>query len=240
MKKTLIAGLVGFLAAVTFAGKDNVVVTFYTTGPDAYADGSTVLDGETYALVYTPKGSTFRGFSADGSAIGDSKVALKAPIAKDGKCPFVKFEIDEGYAKANYADGSWGVYLLDTRLFAAEPGVDGQPMATGAFGKAVNGYGAVATATGSGFLSASASESAEAGLTPADRKDVKITGIRLIDGKVYIHVSGTVSSQSYQVQSGATPDAIAPDATAIGNTAGEMIIIRDQVPGGAFFKVNRR
>ena len=156
MKKTLVAGLVGLLAAASFAGKDNVVITFCSQGPDTYADGSKVLDGETYALVWTPAGATFQGFAADGSAVAPSKVVLKAPVAKDGKCPFIKYEIDEGYAKkANYAGGTWAVYLLDTRTFEKTLSADGKPQATGAFGTAVNGYGEVMAAkTSVGFVSA--------------------------------------------------------------------------------------
>lgn len=240
MKKTLVAGLVGLLAAASFAGKDNVVVTFCTQGPDTYADGTPVLDGETYALVWTPTGSAFQGIRADGTAAGDSKVALKAPVAKGGKCPFVKFEIDETYAKANYAGGTWGVYLLDTRTFAKELGADGRPVATGAGGAAVNGYGAVTTAkTATGFISASA---AVAGIAadPSDRQEVKIRDIKLVDGKVFIYVSGTVSSAAYEVSEGTAPDALTATAAQGGDTANEMIIVRDQVPGGAFFKVNRK
>lgn len=242
MKKTLVAGLVGLLAAASFAGKDNVVVTFCTQGPDTYADGTPVLDGETYALVWTPTGSAFQGIRADGTAAGDSKVALKAPVAKGGKCPFVKFEIDETYAKANYAGGTWGVYLLDTRTFAKELGADGQPVATGAGGAAVNGYGAVTTAkTSVGFVSADGAAAVGAGLMPADKGEVKITNIELKDGKVFITVSGTVSSAAYAVAEGETPNAIQPTETAAaGNTAGEMILVRDQKAGGAFFKVNRK
>lgn len=240
MKKTLVAGLVGLLAAAAFAGKDNVVVTFCTQGPDTYADGTPVLDGETYALVWTPTGSAFQGIRADGTAAGDSKVALKAPVAKGGKCPFVKFEIDETYAKANYAGGTWGVYLLDTRTFAKELGADGQPVATGAGGAAVNGYGAVTTAkTATGFISASAAVAGVAA-DPSDRQEVKIRDIKLVDGKVFIYVSGTVSSAAYEVSEGPAPDALTATAAQGGDTANEMIIVRDQVPGGAFFKVNRK
>lgn len=242
MKKTLVAGLVGLLAAASFAGKDNVVVTFCTQGPDTYADGTPVLDGETYALVWTPTGSAFQGFAADGSAVAPSKVVLKAPVAKGGKCPFVKFEIDETYAKANYAGGTWGVYLLDTRTFAKELGADGKPQATGAFGAAVNGYGEVMTAkTSVGFVSADGAAAVGAGLMPTDKGEVKITNIELKDGKVFITVSGTVSSAAYAVAEGETPNAIQPTETAAaGNTAGEMILVRDQKAGGAFFKVNRK
>lgn len=242
MKKTLVAGLVGLLAAASFAGKDNVVITFCSQGPDTYADGSKVLDGETYALVWTPAGATFQGFAADGSAVAPSKVVLKAPVAKDGKCPFIKYEIDEDYAKTNYDVGTWAVYLLDTRTFAATLNADGKPQATGAFGKAVNGYGEVMTAkTSVGFVSADGAAAVGAGLMPTDKGEVKITNIELKDGKVFITVSGTVSSAAYAVAEGETPNAILPTETAAaGNTAGEMILVRDQKAGGAFFKVNRK
>lgn len=242
MKKTLVAGLVGLLAAASFASKDNVVITFCSQGTDTYADGSKVLDGETYALVWTPAGATFQGFAADGSAVAPSKVVLKAPVAKDGKCPFIKYEIDEGYADTNYKGGTWAVYLLDTRTFAATLSADGKPQATGAFGKAVNGYGEVVTAkTSVGFVSADGAAAVGAGLMPADKGEVKITNIELKDGKVFITVSGTVSSAAYAVAEGETPNAIQPTETAaVGNTAGEMILVRDQKAGGAFFKVNRK
>ena len=242
MKKTLVAGLVGLLAAASFASKDNVVITFCSQGPDTYADGSNVLDGETYALVWTPAGATFQGFAADGSAVAPSKVVLKAPVAKDGKCPFIKYEIDEDYAKKNYDGGSWAVYLLDTRTFKDALDAGGKPQATGAFGKAVNGYGEVVTAkTSVGFVSADGAAAVGAGLMPTDKGEVKITNIELKDGKVFITVSGTVSSAAYAVAEGETPNAIQPTETAaVGNTAGEMILVRDQKAGGAFFKVNRK
>ncbi len=243
MKKTLVAGLVGLLAAATFAGKDNVVVTFCTQGPDTYADGSKVRDGETYALVWTKDGATFQGINADGTAVGedvgDNKVALKAPVAKDGKCPFIKFEIDEEYAKDHFKGGTWGVYLLDTRTFDSTPGADGKPVATDALGSAVNGYGAVATAsTATQFVSANA-VATKADVAPADKGEVKIRDIKLIGDKVFIYVSGTVSSAAYAVAEGATPDALTTQKAEVGNTAGDMIIVRDQQPGGAFFKVSK-
>lgn len=242
MKKTLIAGLVGLLAAATFAGKDNVVVTFYTQGPDKYADDTQVLDGETYALVWTRDGATFQGIKADGNVVDkeNSAIVLKAPVAKDGKCPFIKFEIDEALVKKLYPNGTWDVYLLDTRTFKTEL-KDGKPDATGAFGSAVNGYGKVATAKATAnFASASAAGAMVAGAAPADKGEVKIRDIKLVDGKVFIYVSGTLSSAAYAVAEGTAPDQMTPTSAQVGNTAGDMIIIRDQQPGGAFFKVNRK
>ena len=244
MKKTLVAGLVGLLAAATFAGKDNVVVTFYSNGIDTYADGSTVRDGETYALVYTPEGATFQGINANGDAVAPSKVALRAPVAKNGKCPLNQFEIDGTLAATNYPNATWSVYLLDMRTFSEEL-KDGQPFATGVGGKTVNGYSAVASAkTATQFVSANATTALAATAAPADRGDVKITNIELRGGNVYITVSGTVASAAYAVAEGSTPNALtlADDSATRGDTKGkgEMIIVRPQQAGGAFFKVNRK
>ena len=64
MKKTMMMGLVLAGALGAFAGVDNVAITFSTPGPDAYRDGRTVLDGECYALVWTPTGASFGGSAA--------------------------------------------------------------------------------------------------------------------------------------------------------------------------------
>ena len=57
------------LSCVASAGMDDKVLRFSTPGIDRYADGSAVVDGECYALVWSPKGQTFAGFNADGTAI---------------------------------------------------------------------------------------------------------------------------------------------------------------------------
>ena len=236
MKKTLVAGFAGLLAAVAFAGKDNVVVNFYTTGPDTYADGSTVVDGEYYALVFTPAGSEFAGINADGSAVAPSKVALKAPLAKNGKCPYVTFQLTEEEAQA-FGNGSWAVYLLDTRRFA--PAADGSLAATGATGDTTHGYTLAATA--GSFASVSASSALAADGLPADRSDVKIKDIKLLDGKVYITVSGTTSAATYGLNAGDAPNATAAtDVTKPGDTTDDIIFVRPAKAGGEFFSVNRK
>lgn len=66
----------------SFAGITDYVATFSTPGPDRYADGTVVADGECYALVWSPKGSTFAGFSADGTTVSSAdRVVLAAPLA---------------------------------------------------------------------------------------------------------------------------------------------------------------
>ena len=54
---------------IASASVQDKVARFSTPGPDCYADGTLVADGECYALVWSPKGATFAGFNADGTAI---------------------------------------------------------------------------------------------------------------------------------------------------------------------------
>ena len=252
MKKSLVAVFAGLMSAAAFAGMNNVLVSFSTVGPDKYADGTTVVDGECYALVWTPTGSAFAGINADGTAAGDSKVAIAAPVAKDGKCPPVTFQIDEEYAKANFPDGTWGVYLLDTRRFKTDAdGViikdeSGNPEVDSVGGKIVNGFGAVQTLSSGNMTSASADASVSAVTTsvaPDKAADLKINDIKFIGDNVYIYVSGSLSCLQYGLQTGDKPDNLseAADGKAqYGNDNGDMIIVTPKKPGAQFFKVNRK
>ena len=109
--KMLIAGFVLALAGMATAAMDTVL-TFSTVGPDRYADGTDVVDGECYALVWTADVAGFT-LSDDGTATG-GKVVLVAPVAEGRRCPPVKLNIKASVAP-QYEGGVWGVYLLDTR-----------------------------------------------------------------------------------------------------------------------------
>ncbi|MBQ4198785.1 MAG: hypothetical protein II649_02765, partial [Kiritimatiellae bacterium] len=72
MKKLMtMVGVAGFAFAAT-AGINDSLLGFSTVGPDKYADGKTVMDGECYALVWTKDGATFGGIDASGKAIADT------------------------------------------------------------------------------------------------------------------------------------------------------------------------
>ena len=211
MKKTVAFLFAGLLAGVTFAGKDNVVITFSTPGPDTYADKSVVADGECYALVWTKADSEFEGFNADGTAKGDSKVALIAPIAEGGKCPPVQFQIDEDYAKVNYPGGTWGVYLLDTRKFAADANgvilkdADGKKILESVGGKAVSGFGKVADADSFAAASASGAANIKAAVKAGA---VKITDIKFVGDNVRLTVEGAVEGFALGLKNADTPTAV--------------------------------
>ena len=91
------------------------VLAFSTPGPDRYADGSVVADGECYALVWSPAGTSFGGFNADGTAAraGD-RVVLAAALARGGRCEKVLFQIPAEDFSA-MEGGRYAVCLLDTR-----------------------------------------------------------------------------------------------------------------------------
>lgn len=204
MKKALMI-LFACACSAVFAGANNILVTFSTPGPDKYADGSTVLDGECYALVWT---------AADGTETN----VLVAPIAKDGRCPPVLFQLDESKAGL-YVNGAWSVRLLDTRDFAKDEsgktlaGVDESGAA-----KLVNTTATVAdafTAAGGAFNSAS-SETAVAAeahdLSGVQKPQVK--SITVVGANVFVTVGGMVPFLSY--------------AAATGDAAGSL-----EVPEGA-------
>lgn len=125
----LVAALVTHVSSHAGINNDSVL-RFSTAGTDCYIDGSPVEDGECYALVWSPKGSAFKGFNADGTAVSDrDRVVLAAPLAKDGRCRDTLFQIS-GEEYAALKDGVWAVCLVDTRRADGVPagvGADGLP-----------------------------------------------------------------------------------------------------------------
>ena len=247
MNKTTMMGMVLAGALGAFAGVDNVAITFSTPGPDTYGDGRPVLDGECYALVWTPSGEAFGGIDSDGAAVAPSKVVLRAPVAKGGRCPNILFEIDEGYAKANFPGGTWRVVLLDTRRFATDAdgvvvnGEDGLPKVAG-WGEGsslVNGYGETGAAVGGTMFSANAKGTVAADaprVTPEKGRNLRIRDMRLVDGNVYLYVEGSLSSALYGVRSGTEPGKlVGKGERRYGKTDGDLIIIKPQKEGGEFF-----
>ena len=229
MKKT-IAVLFALVTAAVFAGANDLLVMFYTSGPDKYADGATVLDNECYALVCS------KGDKQD--------TVLVYPGAKDGKCPPVLFTIDENDI-SKYEGGTWGVYLFDTRDFEKDPtgktlsGVDeaGQPKVVNV--KAVVGDG---IANASGFESAASKTGVAAGAYDlSDVPQPKVTGIKIVGANVVVTVANTLPFVGYTLQSGndvsnfAVP---AGSASVSGDAAKEINLVTPKKDGAQFFKVS--
>lgn len=232
MKKT-IAALFAVAATAAFAGANDLLIMFSTPGVDKYADGTTVLDGESYALVWTP-------------TEGAQETVLSVPLAKDGKCPPVLFVVDENDAP-KYTDGTWGVFLLDSRDFAKDASgktlaaldEKGQP-------KVVNVKASVADglAKTSGFESAVAGKGVSAGeydLEGANIPKPVVSGIKVVGANVIVTVKNTVPFVGYTLQAGSDVSNFAvPEgaSSAAGNASDEINLVAPKKDGAQFFKVS--
>ena len=251
MKKTMIRAFITMLAESADA-----IVRFSGTGFDCYADGTPVVDGECYALVWSPKGSAFAGFNADGTTISpNDRIILAAALAKDGKCRDTIFQIPaEDYAALD--GGEWAVCLVDTRMADGVPaGVfDNAPLRVNRWGVAKSGvtvvnakqkFSAPATSAstamrGDSMLGAWAEERSA---VPASVKPPKITGLEVLDsGEVWLEVEDTVPFLSYTIVSGSEPGDLQQDSCAEvvdGKSGAKISIGTAQSSDCRFFKVTR-
>ncbi len=239
MKKLMIMAAAMGLAVASFAAQNDALLTFSTPGPDKYGDGTTVLDGECYALVWTATGSAFAGLKADGTPVAATdKLILLAPLAKNGACPQTLFQVDAATADALEGKGTYGVYLLDTRV-KAEDGTtklaaikDGKPVA-------VNALATVAEATAASAAQATTMQLAATAVGGAAVTaqtlvaEPAITGIKVDGAKVTVTVAGMSPIATYQVVTGMTPGKVGTklDAKSKGDT------FEFAKPEGQFFKV---
>lgn len=231
MKKT-IAVLFAMAAAAVFAGTDDLLITFSTPGPDKYADGTTVLDNECYALVYTVEGK-------------HTKV-ITVPAAKDGKCTPVLFGLTATEA-ASYTGGEWGVFLLDTRDFVKDS--TGKTLRElDVSGKVEeNAMAAVANkiSTSADAITTADSKSAvEAGsydLVAANVPAPTVTGIQVLGANIVVTVANTVPFVGYTLKSGADAKTFEVPYGAVsvsGNTSSEIKLVTPKTEGAQFFKVS--
>ena len=208
MKITKLLFTVVFSAAVfgAFADAANMLIAFSTPGPDKYADGATVLDGEWYALVWSADGN-FEGITPECQATDPADaVVIVAPLAKDGKCPYTVFQIDS--KSPNYkTGGTYAVYLLDTRnaeKTAVAVAKDGKPASVN--GAVANEKYAAASALAGGAESQGAVAGTWGASDAADMKQPKITAFVVNGAKVTITVGDMLPAVKYNVKMGATVD----------------------------------
>lgn len=233
MKKMLSIGLAA-LAMGAFAAADDVLISFSTPGPDTYRDGTAVLDGERYALVWQAAGTAGAfAINGDGTAV-NGEVVLVAPLAKGGRCPSVVFEVDRAvYDARRYETGTFAVYMLDTRVKADELYAAGESGMT----DFVNGYAAATAArTPSGqiaSLAASAVDGASVGVA-LEVAAPAITSVKVAGGRVTITVGGMSPAATYSVVSGT--DVKDLSRTVPAEAKGDTFEF-DADKGGRFFKV---
>ena len=242
MKQILLTATI-LAGAFAFAAANDTVLVFSTQGPDTYGDGTRVLDGERYALVWVKDGTAFAGLTADCKPLADTtKVIAVAPLAKGGKCPETVFEIDADYAET-LKGGSFALYLLDTRVengqlaSASRRDADGTaelPTSVNATGAVSLGGDTVGTGTGSvGSVKAGAVSLATVGVY-TEVAAPTIATMEVKGEKIELKVSGMVENHDYFVVPGATPSAFksALATQPVGDT-----FTFDAPKGATFFKV---
>lgn len=235
-------------AALRAAGLDDVCVSFSTQGPDRYSDGSVVLDGECYALVWSEDGK-FEGFTAGGSCIdGNDLAVLTAPVASNGRCPEVLFQIPAETAQ-RLSGGKYAVYLLDTRADSS-----GTVKPSGVRGGApamVNGYGEITggvkigEAQGYSFAvdSGADGKTGKVASVVASADDgcvqPKVKSMRVDGDNVYLTVQNLEGYM--RVQNGS--DVKAGDSTGAavktGESGSEVILVAPKRGKSGFYKVIR-
>ena len=207
MKRLMTMLGVAGLAVASFAAVDDTLISFSTPGPDKYADGTDVLAGEVYALVWSADGQ-FDGIKADGTTVDPAdKVVLLAGVAKQGAngtyCPPLLYQVDADLAKT-LANGVYAVYLLDTRVAAADGAVAVGGVDENGKLKAVNSYGAVSgdTAASAGTAAiTTAKTTAIGGASVATLVEVEapvITAIKPNGTKITISTSGLSPVAEYK------------------------------------------
>ena len=246
LKRSLAMVFACFSVFVFARGVNDARISFSTKGPDCYADGSVVVDGECYALTWSKDG-VFDGFDANGECIDpEDKIVLLAPVAKDGRCPPVLFQIPAAEADS-LKNGQYAVYLLDTRVSTG-----GETKAGGISGNRpalMNGFGeasaAIKVAGADAFESASENSSNCAGIVassvapaPADCTQPRIKAIRIEGDNVFLTVENLAGFM--RVRSGSDVSVSGATDAAVETSGGEDVTLVTRKPGNSgFFKVIR-
>lgn len=184
------------------AGLSQLTLTMSTPGPDTYADGTPVLTGETYLLVYIKAGATFQGVQTDGRLVDSASNAIVAKsLAVEGaKCGYLPVQ----YPSDLYpAGGSWMIVLLDTRDASGTVGGlvagIGTTAATSAASSESTSLNSVKATTASGELAALSVSSLSA--APANTPAPVITAVERQDGTASVRFKNFTRSALYEVQS---------------------------------------
>lgn len=227
IKKIFALATISTMASFAFADAANTLITFSTPGPDTYADGTTVKDGEIYALVWSADGD-FDGFTATGDAADPAdQVIFKAKLAKGGKCPLTLFQID---SKSEFAhgDGVYAVYMLDTR--AGDGIVTGAAVAQSFDGAA--GTGNIASAKDEVPVDAEGKSLVKSGSAALSGDVAAITpvikGIQIVDGQVTISVGNLVPGLKYTIMGGLDRHAEVKEVGFSGETEANIVINSDE------------
>lgn len=248
LKQMLVGATTALLSVVAWADAANLLFSFSTPGPDTYADGKAIVDGEWYALCWTANES-FGGLTptCDAAVAGD-KVLLMAPLAKGGHCPFTVFQVDSASAPKG---GKYFVWVLDTRDGAGKPAAGAVTDGTFKPKTAVYATQSAAAITGSSATSKATVATATAGAAWSDAAlsaeaaavadQAKITAFKVEDAVVKITVSGMAAGARYNVSMGKDVENLSTYALEMPKTSADNDVTFAIDPGDArFFKVVRQ
>ena len=198
MKKTL-SLISGLLVAATMFGaevKDQLTLAMSTPGPDTYADGSPVLVGETYLLVYVKQGAVFGGVQTDGSLVDplNNVIVTSGQAVEGAKCGYKAIQ----YPAATYPEGgSWVIVVLDTRK--ADGTLGGLVAAQGA--SAASGAVSALSLGAAGGTAAAGLSAADPAPSPAGTPQPEIAAVQVGDGRVNLRIKNFSDTALYEVQS---------------------------------------
>lgn len=235
MKKlTLMMGVAG-LALASLAAVNDTLISFSTPGPDTYLDGTTVRDGECYALVWSQDG-VFEGVKDDGTAVdANDRVVLVAPVAKGGRCPDLVYQVAAATAEA-LKGGRYGVYLLDTRRTVAGETVVGLNPETGKLDY-VKSYASATEpiAATDGIASAAASKAVD-GAAVAEYVEVAkpVVAIEVKSAVIRLTVTGMSPVADYWVEKGTDLQNVSEK---VADVPADGVVDVEKTDAAAFFQV---
>ena len=230
-----IALICALFCSTLFAAQNDTLLTFSTPGPDKYADGSAVLNGESYAVVWTKDGATFGGLTAEGTVISENdKLVFIAPIAKDARCPLSVLSIS-AEAMEQYKNGTFSLYLLDTRVKKSDGKTGLAAKTEKGVPETVNSVGEAAADKGDGrIVAASGVKLGAVGVYTKIESPV-ITAMKIESATIRLEVKGMSDAASYFVVPGDTPGSFAPAMDAERDEEG-FTFPKPETPA-AFYKV---
>ena len=124
MKRLILAIFPVFLSAVAFGAAVGIQVNYSTTSAATYADGTPILEGERFVLVWFDKDVDIdlaSDVDQDQNALlGDDWWWVSYAESKSGKCPATQWNPGSAIAADLYPQGRVQLYLLDTRISATE------------------------------------------------------------------------------------------------------------------------
>lgn len=236
--------------------EEALLLTVSSAGPDRYADGKLVCDGEYYALVSVRDGVPFAGFAADGTVSdpASSRILFMLPLAENGRCPRTSVALDPAVVSSGE---SLFLVLLDTRATArsgARLRVDGWGVAvspalsSGAARPQASVATMSATSSGSAFSEVGGrleKGSMQISSVPAGAESPRITGFRCDGDEIVLTVEDTTNVLDYNVREGETPEVLGRSDAAVGPVTGDPsrpIVLRvpaEQGTKARFFKIIR-